>query len=148
LAALDGARVQPVHGDFHVGQVLRSAAGLAVIDFDGNPVAPADALGAPDLPERDLAGLLCSIDHVGRIVARRLGPSAEAPVARWIAAETAAAAGAYADAAVAAGRTRPDADRVRALRVEQEMRELLYAAEHLPRWRYAPMGAIRAMVPR
>jgi len=40
-SVLDGveertARVQPVHGDLHVGQVLEWAGGLAVIDFDGN----------------------------------------------------------------------------------------------------------------
>ena len=33
---------------------------------------------------------------------------------------------------------------LRAFEVEQECRELLYAARFLPRWRYAPMGVLRS----
>jgi maltokinase len=39
-----------------------------------------------------------------------------------------------------------DADPVllTAFEVEQECRELVYAAGYLPRWRYAPLAALRA----
>jgi maltokinase len=33
------------------------------------------------------------------------------------------------------------------LRVAQELHEFVYAARHLPRWTYAPDGAICAMFP-
>ena len=47
-----GTVTMPVHGDLHVGQVLRWRGGYAVGDFDGNPVLPvrraaATAAGSP-----------------------------------------------------------------------------------------------------
>ncbi|MFI5893647.1 hypothetical protein ACIA5D_26430 [Actinoplanes sp. NPDC051513] len=33
---------------------------------------------------------------------------------------------------------------LRPFEVEQECRELIYAARFLPRWRYAPMGVLRS----
>ncbi len=50
-----------IHGDFHLGQVMRSGESLFVIDFEGEPEAGA---GAMELAERDLAGLLRSIGYL------------------------------------------------------------------------------------
>uniref|UniRef100_UPI0019640A93 hypothetical protein n=1 Tax=Nonomuraea lactucae TaxID=2249762 RepID=UPI0019640A93 len=36
---------------------------------------------------------------------------------------------------------------IRPFEIEQECRELIYAARHLPRWRYAPMGVLRTWYP-
>ena len=33
------------------------------------------------------------------------------------------------------------------LRLQQEVREFLYAAKHLPHWRYVPDGALRDLLP-
>ena len=49
-----------------------------------------------------------------------------------------------------AERGRPDLldeSLLRPFEIEQECRELIYAARHLPRWRYAPMGVLRARYP-
>jgi maltokinase len=135
-AELDGLsapsmQTQPVHGDLHVGQVLESAAGLAVIDFDGNPTLSEAANAIRQPRARDVAQMLSSLDHVGRVVEERGGGL----MAAWIA-ETRrgflAAAGPVDDAIVAA------------FEVEQECRELVYAARFLPRWRYAPLATLRA----
>lgn len=137
-AELDGilgagsVALQPVHGDLHVGQILEWAGGLAVIDFDGNPALgePGNAIRQP--VERDLAQMLMSLDHVGRIVERERRQEEGA----WIADARAAFLGALERA--------PDPALLAAFEVEQECRELVYAARFLPRWRYAPMGALRA----
>ncbi len=126
--------VQPVHGDLHVGQVLEWPGGLAVIDFDGNPALTGDGNDLRQPVERDVAQLLSSIDHVGRVVAGRIGGRQPAIIAAWIA------------------RNRRDllatldADEtlLAAFEVEQECRELAYAGRFLPRWRYAPMATLRA----
>jgi maltokinase len=132
IADVLAAPVQPVHGDLHVGQVLEWAGGLAVIDFDGNPTL-SDASNAIRQPvERDVAQMLTSIDHVGRVVARR-GDGAAA--ARWIA---------DARAAFLAAIGSIDERLLAGFEVEQECRELVYAARFLPRWRYAPMATLRA----
>ena len=70
LAPVERTTVMRIHGDLHVGQVLRGRDGsLSVNDFDGNPLA-SDRM-APDAPARDVASMTCAIDHVGRVVARR-----------------------------------------------------------------------------
>jgi maltokinase len=137
--------VQPIHGDLHVGQVLRGPHGLAVIDLDGNPTLEAAAIAAPAPAARDVASLVCSLDHTGRVAIRRgAGP---AIVEAWIAAEREALLVAYRDGLAAAGRTALFDERLLwPFMVEQECRELIYCARFLPRWRYAPMGALRAMV--
>ncbi|MEO3797245.1 hypothetical protein ABGB14_44190 [Nonomuraea sp. B10E15] len=139
-----GPRIR-IHGDLHVGQILRWDGGYAVIDFDGNPtVAGAD----PYQPAaRDVAQLTTSLEHVAQVaIRRRSTPPAEA--AAWAAAARAALLSAY--RARLAERGRPDLldDRlIRPFEVEQECRELIYAARHLPRWRYAPMGVLRTWYP-
>ncbi len=145
LDVIDGALVQPVHGDLHVGQVLQGPHGLAVIDLDGNPTADAATLRSPAPAARDVAGMLCSLDHVGRIAIRR-GADAVRTEA-WIRdAETDFLAGYQAGLRGAGREELLDARLLSPFRVEQEARELIYAARFLPRWRHAPLGAIRAMV--
>ena len=127
---------QPVHGDLHVGQVLEWSGGLAVIDFDGNPTLDAGANALRQPVERDLAQMLTSLDHVGRIVDRRTEGAATDAVEGWIARtrrEFLAIAGGDTDRRILA-----------AFEIEQECRELVYAARFLPRWRYAPLATLRA----
>jgi maltokinase len=128
-------RLQPVHGDFHVGQVLEWAGGLAVIDFDGNPALGSEANAIRQPVERDVAQLLSSLDHVGRIVERRRGDRPDRAVAEWILVSRDAFLAAYGPV---------DPDLLAAFEAEQELRELVYAARFLPRWRYAPLATLRA----
>jgi len=72
LAEIDSTPVIYIHGDFHIGQVLRVGDGelarYAFVDFDGNPVlSPADRMKRQPAA-RDVAGMLASIDHVARVV--------------------------------------------------------------------------------
>jgi maltokinase len=131
---------QPVHGDLHVGQVLDWAGGLAVIDFDGNPALDAEANALRQPVERDLAQMLSSLDHVGRVVAKAsseaVPASATDAIDRWIARTRR-------DLLAAAGGA-PDPVLIAAFEVEQECRELVYAARFLKRWRYAPMATLQA----
>ncbi|MFI6319607.1 phosphotransferase [Nonomuraea sp. NPDC050556] len=132
LPLTTGARnVIRIHGDFHVGQILQWDGGYAVIDFDGNPTVSGSQLVQP--AARDVAQLTTSLEHVAQVAIRRRGtPPAEA--ARW-------AAEAKANLLAAYGPLDPAL--LRPFEVEQECRELIYAARHLPRWRYAPMGVLR-----
>jgi maltokinase len=127
--------VQPIHGDLHVGQILEWSGGLAVIDFDGNP-----ALGAAGNPvtgpiERDVAQLLSSLDHVGRIVEHRRGAGPDGAVGEWIHVARDALLAAYGPV---------DPSLLEAFEAEGELRDLVYAARFLPRWRYAPLSTLRA----
>ncbi len=144
LAPLSGivttSRIR-IHGDFHVGQILQWRDGYAVIDFDGNPtVTEAD----PYQPAaRDVAQLTTSLEHVAQVAVKRRG-TAPSAAAAWAAIARAGLLAAYRARLAEAGRPDLLDDRLLGpFEIEQECRELIYSARHLPRWRYAPMGVLR-----
>ncbi|HEX4249422.1 MAG TPA: hypothetical protein VH008_16285 [Pseudonocardia sp.] len=145
LAAVPGATVQPVHGDLHVGQLLRWRDGLAVIDFEGNPTPGVTETGAAQPAARDLAQLLCSVGHVGRVADRRTEGAHLAAVERWIVRGRLALFAAYRARLAELGRSELlDEQLLAPFVVEQQCRELIYAATCLPRWSYAPMAELHA----
>ncbi len=142
--------VQRVHGDLHAGQILRWSGGLAVVDFDGNPVV-GPVTGTAEDPAvqpaaRDLAHLLCSLDQIGRIVDRRSGFTRTAEVDAWSADARARLLTAYRTRLAAAGQARLLDERVLpAFEADQVCREVLYAAHFLPVWLYATLGRVRGL---
>jgi maltokinase len=146
LAALDDAApgaVTRIHGDLHVGQVLRTdpAGSPLVIDFEGDPTLPLADRRCPDTPLYDLACLLRCVDHVGSAAARRAGGASPAG---WIAAARAAVLEAYAPAAP----VRVDAELLGLLELAKECAELVYAQRVAPEWAYAPMASFARMLER
>jgi maltokinase len=143
LDVLDGSTstaVQWIHGDLHVGQVLRATGQLWLTDFDGDPLG---GQPTPRTAMRDVVGLLQSLDHVGRIVNRRTQDGHADQVAHWI------------DDAIDTATTSLesiigplDQQLLGPLSVIQELHELVYAARHLPRWRYVPAAALPAALAR
>jgi maltokinase len=145
LVTETGTPVQPIHGDLHVGQVLEWRRGLAFIDFDGNPTLGEGSNALHQPAARDVAQMMTSLDHVGRVVADGVDGALVPRVGSWIAETTSAFLAAYAAGLHAAGRAELfDSALLAPFEVEQECRELVYAARFLPRWRYAPMAALRA----
>jgi len=79
--------VQRVHGDLHVGRVLRWTGGLSVVGFDVDPevvdgpgpVAAGDG-GELAPAARDLARLVGSLREVARAAAARPGMPPEVPL--------------------------------------------------------------------
>jgi maltokinase len=152
IAAGEGIVVQRIHGDLHAGQLLRWPGGIAIVDFDGNPVLHlhagiengVDPLLQPAV--RDLAQLLLSIDYVGRVTDKRSNFSLTALIDEWSVQAREQLLKAYrAELAVADGQHLLDERLLRAFQAEQVCRELLYACEHLPRWAYAPLAGLRLM---
>lgn len=150
LAAAAGAVLIDVHGDHHVGQVLRygDPAQYAVTDFDGNPVlTPSERLVR--MPAAvDVAGMLASLDHVGRVVLFRTDGVDTAAVRLWIGEGQRAFLLDYRDT-LARMRCSDllDDGLLLPLRLHQEVREYLYAVRHLPHWVYVPDLALADLIP-
>lgn len=148
LRAIDETPVIGIHGDLHVGQVISSRQGsgppvLAFVDFDGNPLLPAEERCAPQPPARDVAGMLASIDHVARVVNHRTAGLAPEPALSWIPLAQQAFLTAYRDGLRGAGRSELLDERLLPiLMIDQELREYGYAAKFLPHWTYVPDAVI------
>lgn len=139
-----------IHGDLHVGQILRSEMGsYSIIDFDGNPVDLNLSTLSLEPLAKDLAGMLQSIDHVGRVVAKRRGGKFPEEISMWINQAQEKLQNSY-TFALTKGNEDPFANRELLLlfQLQQEFREFLYAQNHLPQWMYVPDAALPVLIER
>jgi len=66
------------HGDYHLGQVLKTADGFAILDFEGEPARSLEERSGKQPPLRDVAGMLRSLSYAVHAVARRRQPERRA----------------------------------------------------------------------
>ena len=143
VATLDGPlEVQRIHGDYHLGQAMRTHSGWVLLDFEGEPAAPlAERRGRfPAL--RDVAAMMRSLDYAARFqLAGHEDAEQVAAAARdWVRRNQAAFCAGY------AGAGGPDPAKhailVRALTLDKAVYEVLYEARNRPSWVHIPLGAI------
>jgi maltokinase len=137
--------VTRIHGDLHVGQILRVPDGrLYVSDLDGDPVAPVDGRMAPGSPARDVASMACALDHAGRVVVRR-HPDTRDAIEAWIPRARATFVAAHRDA-LGPDASLFDARLLHPFAVAQEAHEFVYAARFQPGWIGVPDAALPAVL--
>ncbi|HEX6151579.1 hypothetical protein [Nocardioides sp.] len=128
------------HGDYHVGQVLRTPGGtMYVIDFDGNPTLPPEERVRHRPAAYDVAGMLVALENVGHVVQHYAPDLSDDEVVGWteqVQGEFLASYQETADALL-------DETLLEQYVLDQIQRELAYADSHLPRWHYVPEAALR-----
>ncbi|QCB94263.1 phosphotransferase [Cellulomonas shaoxiangyii] len=128
---------QRVHGDLHLGQVLRSRGRWFVIDFEGEPLAPLAERTRPDLALRDVAGVLRSFDYAAAV-----GGLTGDAAAAWTADAREALLAGY---AAGAPTDVDDATRtllLRALELDKTLYEVVYEARNRPTWAPIPAAGL------
>ena len=151
LADLAGTPLIAIHGDLHVGQVLRTRDPdrLLVTDFDGNPTLAFADRWDPQPVAVDVAGMLASWDHVGRVVQYRDEGADLSLIRSWIAGAQAAYLEAYqTEASRLSIGALLELRGLWPMRLRQEIREVRYAQQHLPHWVYVPDLALADLLDR
>ncbi len=153
--ARSGVRPMRIHGDYHLGQLLRAEDGYFVLDFEGEPAHTIAERRSVDWAAKDVAGMIRSIDY--RL---RAGPSGSAAtpgllspsdralrdriIARFLRAyeheigrgpDGIQPEGAAATAAL-----------VRYYSIEKLCYELLYELDHRPAWLGIPLAALEEIL--
>ncbi|MGP6239007.1 hypothetical protein ACNF40_01140 [Cuniculiplasma sp. SKW4] len=64
----NGEMKQPIHGDLHLGQILKTENGPVIIDFEGEPMASMEDRISKGSPMKDLAGLTRSWNYIWHFI--------------------------------------------------------------------------------
>jgi maltokinase len=134
--------IQRIHGDYHLGQVMRTADGWVALDFEGEPMVPLAQRTGLYPPLRDVAGMLRSFDYAARhqLLGHPDVRQLREPADTWVDQCQEAFCAGYARA----GGLDPLANSVmlRALMLEKAVYEVEYEARHRPSWLGIPLDYI------
>jgi maltokinase len=139
---LDPVPAQRVHGDYHLGQVMRTQTGWIVLDFEGEPASPLALRRARSSPLRDVAGMLRSFEYAARhqLLTHPERDNLAVAASDWVRRNSDAFCAGYA----AAGGIDPEQNSVllRALVLDKAVYEVIYEARNRPSWLPIPLDSL------
>ena len=153
-AVSDPGRAIRVHGDYHLGQVMRTDSGWFVLDFEGEPARPLAERRVPSSPLKDVAGMLRSLQYAAAFALSErdeheqvaLAPLAEA----WERRNRMAFLRGYLGVDGAEGLLpAAGSDRhavLAAFELDKAVYEVLYERAHRPDWVGIPLRAVRRLL--
>ncbi|HLI77011.1 MAG TPA: maltose alpha-D-glucosyltransferase [Acidobacteriaceae bacterium] len=151
-----GQRIR-IHGDYHLGQTLRSRSDFLLVDFEGEPARTLEERRRKQSPLRDVAGMLRSFSYAAQSglqrATQRRPDTVEAmrPWATlWENASSAAYLQGYAEAVKSRPELLPQPEETRALLaallLEKAFYELLYELNNRPTWLAIPLHGLLTLL--
>jgi maltokinase len=142
-----------IHGDYHLGQTLRTDLGWYVLDFEGEPARPVEERRRPSSPLRDVAGMVRSFHYAAQATLREVGGTDDAELRdladaweRHVGERFLAGYDGYG----AIERVLPPAESryvlQRAFELDKAVYEVGYEAGHRPDWIDIPLSAVRRLL--
>jgi maltokinase len=146
-AVAGGHSVQRIHGDLHLGQVLRTPNRWLLVDFEGEPAAPLAERVVAQSPLRDVAGMLRSFDYAAATELRNCGHpdrnGSREIAGRWLAGTRDAFLRGYANAA--AVDLGAHANLLAAYELDKAVYEVRYETRNRPHLVELPLSAVRRL---
>ena len=149
-----------VHGDYHLGQVLRTEEDFVILDFEGEPARPIAERRAKHTPMKDVAGMARSFNYAAS--AALFGITTHAPddylaLEPWGQQWEQSAAEAFVSGYLAIAESGADNPHLiprgeawdallRALALDKALYELAYELDHRPEWVRIPLLGIRRLI--
>jgi len=140
-------RLQRIHGDFHLGQVLDvQSRGWVLLDFEGEPLRTLRERTQPDIPLRDVAGMLRSFSYVSGAMTATAGTAADTlpSIPEWATACRDAFLNGYAERSGI--RLADQSALLDAFELDKALYEAVYELRNRPTWLPIPLAAIERLV--
>lgn len=139
-----------VHGDYHLGQTLRTRDDdFVIIDFEGEPGRPMDERRQKLPALKDVAGMVRSLDYAGATLMQQSGDEQEkAEIAAWVKDASEAFVSAWREAVAKSDLPLAPANDgaftsvLNLMIAEKALYELRYEMNNRPDWLWIPLDAL------
>jgi maltose alpha-D-glucosyltransferase/alpha-amylase len=150
-----GQRIR-IHGDYHLGQLLRAKNDFLIVDFEGEPARSLEERRRKQSPLRDVAGMLRSFSYAANAALSRQSQRSQehdSTVRLWARLWERSASAEFLRGyreTMGSSELLPAADKaevfLRALLLEKACYELAYELNNRPAWMHIPLAGIRELV--
>ena len=151
-----GKRIR-IHGDYHLGQLLRSKSDFLIVDFEGEPARALQERREKQSALKDVAGMLRSFSYASRSALDKYAqrrPDKLGPLSQWATlwerAVTAKFLECYRETVKEAQGLVPqgaaEQELLTAYLLEKSLYELLYELNNRPAWLHIPLNGVLALV--
>ncbi|HEV7862132.1 MAG TPA: phosphotransferase [Acidimicrobiia bacterium] len=139
-----------VHGDYHLGQVLRTDSGWFVLDFEGEPARPLAERTRPSSPLKDVAGMLRSFSYAPAVALSYQEDDLTALGRAWESRNRDCFMSGYLRKAAEREPILPTDPAVRsavlaAFELDKALYEVAYERANRPDWAHIPLEAVRRL---
>ncbi len=137
--------LQRIHGDLHLGQLLHAGESggerWLILDFEGEPLRPVAERNRPDVPLRDVVGMLRSFDYAAATAGDDGTETGTGRTGAWARAVCTAFVAGY--QSLNQGAIETDSALFRALWLDKALYEVVYEHRNRPSWTHVPVRAVR-----